>query len=43
MLFFSYEMEEAGLYAARAAVNLVDAVAKNTSYDIQEVISKLKE
>jgi cyanophycin synthetase len=38
---FAYEVEKAGLYAAKAAVKLVKAVADNEPYDCQEDIKEL--
>jgi len=40
---FSYEDEEAGKYAATAAVALAEALVHNTEYDLDRDIKKLKE
>jgi cyanophycin synthetase len=40
---FSYEVEAAGLYAADAAIRIVESIAKNTPYDISKDIKELKE
>ena len=39
---FSYIDEEAGIYAAKAAVRIALAVAENTDYNLDEDIQKLK-
>src|SRR3978361_343158 len=38
---FAYQVEEAGLYAAKAAVNIVTAIKENRPYDIQKDIEEL--
>jgi cyanophycin synthetase len=40
---FTYETEKAGLYAAKAAVNLVEAMVAGTNYDLQQDIDILHE
>ena len=40
---FSYWSEEAGLYAGKAAVDFVEAIAEKKPFDIRNVIDKLKE
>lgn len=42
-MVFAYTIEEAGLYAAEAAFRIVDAIAKNEPYDIENDITQLKE
>ena len=42
-VIFSYEEEEAGLFAAKAAMNLVQAIADNTPYDLEADIQELRE
>ena len=39
---FSYMEEDAGIYAARAAVRIVEALVANTSYSLDEDIQKLR-
>jgi cyanophycin synthetase len=39
---FSYEIEQAGLYAAEAAFRIVDALVKDIPYDLQKDIDELK-
>lgn len=41
-VIFSYEVEKAGLYAARAAVRIAEALVKNEPYDLQADIDELK-
>lgn len=41
-IVFSYTNEEAGLYAAKAAVKMAQAIASNADYDLDEDINKLK-
>lgn len=38
---FSYQVESAGLYAAKAAVRIVEALKNNTPYDIAKDIAEL--
>ncbi|MDJ1480785.1 cyanophycin synthetase [Cytophagaceae bacterium YF14B1] len=38
---FSYEIEEAGLYAATAAVRIAEALAKNTAFTLEDDIRDL--
>ncbi len=40
---FSYMEEDAGVYAARAAVNIVRALADATEYNLEEDIQRLRE
>jgi cyanophycin synthetase len=40
---FNYEEEEAGLYAAKAAVRIAQALTDGTPYDLEEDIQKLRE
>lgn len=40
---FSFEIEEAGIYAGRAAINIADALIKNIPYNIGKDITTLKE
>ena len=40
---FSYMEEDAGVYAARAAVRIVQSLADDTPYDLQEDIQQLRE
>ena len=40
---YRYRVESAGLFAGKEAVTLVEAVAKNQPFDIEETITKLKE
>jgi cyanophycin synthetase len=40
---FSYQVENAGIYAAKAAVRIADALRKNQPYNIEEDINALKE
>ena len=40
---FSYMEEDAGVYAARAAVRIVEALVANTTYTLDEDIQKLRE
>ncbi|MDI1317394.1 cyanophycin synthetase [Flavobacterium sp.] len=42
-MVFTYTNEEAGLYAAQAAFRIVDAIAKNEPYAIENDILQLKE
>ena len=42
-MVFTYTIEEAGLYAAQAAFRIVDAIAKNETYDINSEIEHLRE
>lgn len=42
-VIFSYEIEEAGLYAGKAAVNIAQHVVTGTAYDINKDIDALKE
>ncbi|HEY0091322.1 MAG TPA: cyanophycin synthetase [Flavobacterium sp.] len=42
-LVFTYTIEEAGLYAARAAFRIVDALSRNEPYDPQVDIERLRE
>ncbi|MEO6903474.1 MAG: cyanophycin synthetase [Bacteroidia bacterium] len=39
---FSFEIEEAGLYAGRAAIDIAAALIKNAPYDIEKDITTLK-
>lgn len=39
---FSFEIEEAGIYAGRAAINIAEALIKNVPYDIEKDITTLK-
>ncbi len=39
---FSYEIEQAGLYTAEAAVNIAEALIKNEAYDLEKDIEELK-
>ncbi|RZJ31371.1 MAG: cyanophycin synthetase [Flavobacterium sp.] len=41
-MVFTYEVEQAGLYALQAAFNLVDALSQNKPYDITPDIDELK-
>jgi cyanophycin synthetase len=41
-MVFAYTIEEAGLYAAEAAFRIIDALAKNESYDLKRDIEELK-
>ncbi len=41
-LVFTYEIEQAGLYAATAAFRIIDALSKSEPYDITEDIDELK-
>ena len=41
-IVFTYTIEEAGLYAAQAAFRIVDAIAKNQPYAIENDITQLK-
>ncbi len=41
-VIFSYEIEEAGLYAAEAAVRITRKIISGTAYDINEDIEQLK-
>ena len=41
-MVFSFEIEQAGLYASEAAFRIVDAISKNQEYDIQAEIDHLK-
>ncbi|MCW3070612.1 MAG: cyanophycin synthetase [Bacteroidetes bacterium] len=41
-VIFSYEIENAGLYAAEAAIRIVESLISNTPYDLEEDISQLK-
>jgi cyanophycin synthetase len=40
---FSYEFEEAGLYAAHAAIRIVNALIDNTRYSIEHDVEQLKQ
>jgi cyanophycin synthetase len=40
---FSYQVENAGIYAAKAAVRIAEALRKNQPYNIEEDINALKE
>lgn len=40
---FSYLSEEAGIYAGKAAVDFVEAIAEKKSFDVKEVLETLKE
>ena len=40
---FTYMEEDAGVYAARAAVRIAQALADNTAYDLNEDIQQLRE
>src|SRR5438046_5972027 len=40
---FDYMEEEAGVYAARAAYNLVSSLINNTEYDLEGDIQRLRE
>ncbi len=40
---FSYRSESAGIYAAKAAVNFVEAIAEKKSFDLRNAIQHLKE
>lgn len=40
---FSYWSEEAGIYAGKAAVNFVEAIAEKKPFDIKTIIETLKE
>ncbi len=42
-VIFNYEEEEAGLYAAKAAVRIVEAIIAGETYDVQADIQALKE
>ncbi|UPT71275.1 MAG: cyanophycin synthetase [Flavobacterium sp. JAD_PAG50586_2] len=42
-MVFTYEIEEAGLYAAHSAFRIVKAIADNLPYDIDNDINELKE
>ena len=39
---FSYEIEQAGLYAAKASVRIAEALVKGVSYDVSEDIAELE-
>ena len=39
---FSYEVEKAGVYAAKAAVRIAEALVKNEPYNLQEDIEELQ-
>lgn len=41
-MVFSFEIEQAGLYASEAAFRIVDAISKNQEYDIQADIEHLQ-
>jgi cyanophycin synthetase len=41
-LVFAYEFEEAGLYAAKAAFRIIDALSQNQPYDISEDVLELE-
>ncbi len=41
-MIFTYQIEEAGLYAATAAFRMVEAIAKNEPYDFDKDIEELK-
>lgn len=40
-VIFSYELEDAGIFAAKAALNLCNALAANLEYDVQKDIAEL--
>ncbi len=40
---FSYQEEKVGIYAAKAAVRICEALAKDTPYDLGEDIQKMRE
>ncbi|TCZ74600.1 cyanophycin synthetase [Flaviaesturariibacter aridisoli] len=42
-VIFNYEEEEAGLYAAKAAVRVAEALTDGTPYDVENDIQKLRE
>ena len=42
-VIFDYMEEEAGVYAARAAVNLVSSLVNDTEYNLEEDIQRLRE
>lgn len=42
-IVFSYLSEEAGIYAAKAAVGFVEALAERKNFDLKQVIENLKE
>lgn len=39
---FSYEIEQAGLYAAKAAIRIAEALINNEPYDLEQDINELK-
>jgi cyanophycin synthetase len=41
-IVFSYEVEEAGIFAAKAAVRIAEALVENRVYDLQDDISELQ-
>lgn len=41
-IIFSYEIEEAGKYAAEAALRIADALAKDEEYDIENDLAELR-
>ncbi|AWI26791.1 cyanophycin synthetase [Flavobacterium pallidum] len=41
-LVFTYEVEEAGLYAAQAAFRIINALCDNETYDLKDDITQLK-
>lgn len=41
-LVFAYEFEEAGIYAAKAAFRIVDALSQNQPYDLSEDLLELE-
>lgn len=41
-MMFCYKIEEAGIYAAKAAFRMVEAIAKNDDYDFDADIQELK-
>ncbi|RYY63493.1 MAG: cyanophycin synthetase, partial [Chitinophagaceae bacterium] len=42
-VIFNYEEEEAGLYAAKAAVRVAEALTDGTPYDVEKDIQELRE
>lgn len=42
-VIFAYQIEQAGLYAGEAAVNLVKALAEGKDYPVNEAVNALKE
>lgn len=41
-VLFSYEVEKAGVYAAKAAVRIAEAIANNTAYDLEADLDQLR-